>query len=295
MKIGPFILLFCIFCSTAIAVESSPQDSVEINLNSREVKLASFSFGDYEISGDFSFDLDESQGSLIIDLVGKNISFGDKFIPWAKAKIEKSSNLIFIKNLYIPGFGAKGNIDLEKGELSLDVYGSWQESSEFVEGLVNVKIKFWGDLDNPIASGVLVVTDGIYEGQSFSSFRVDFLGKPPLFNITDSEVVLIDGTVLTVDGILDIRDFSNLIPDAEFKPQKVYIDNWQLFSEEESIGLRKSMEGKVDVVLGANPEEEEQQRSPDTEVRYNLKDDQFLKLQMQEDQTIFKLEKRKDF
>ena len=140
-----------------------------------------------------------------------------------------------------------------------------------------------------------MVTDGIYEGQSFSSFRVDFLGKPPLFSITDSEVILLDGTVLTVDGVLDVRDFSNLIPDAKFNPQKVYIDQWQLFSEEESIGLKKNLEGKVDVVLGANPQEQEQQRSPDTEVRYNLKDDKFLKLQMQENQTILKLENRKDF
>ena len=295
MKAGFFILIFYVFCSSAIAVESSPQDTIEIDLSGREIKLASFCLGDYKIDGDFSFNLDEAQGSLIFDLLGKNIVLKDKKIPWMKLRLVKKANLILVKQLYFPGFGVKGTIDLEKGDLALDVYGSWQEASEFLKGFVKVKVKLWGDIENFSASGNLVVSEGVYEGQSFSSFRVDFFGKPPLFNITDSEVILADGTILTVDGVLDVRDFSNLIPDAEFVPQKVYIDQWQLFSEEESIGLKKSLEGKVDVVLGANNPDQKKQTGPDTEVRYNLKDDKFLRLQTQGNQNILKFEQRRDF
>lgn len=241
------------------------------------------------------FNLDQSQNSLIFDLEGKNITFKDKTIAWVKVKLQKIANLIFIRQFYIPGFSAKGNFDLEKNELALDLYGSWQENSEFFKGLIKVNVKLWGDIDDFTASGYLLVTDGVYKGREFSSFRVDILGKPPIFNITDSEIILKDGTVLEITGILDLRDFSNLIPDAKFEPQKVFIDQWQLFSEEESAGLKKNIDDKFDVVLGASSQEQDQKNGPETEVRYNLQNNKFIKLKMESNQTTLKFERRKDF
>ena len=295
MRIGFFILFFCLLGSSVFGLGLELEDAIEIDLTNRKIKLASLALGDYKIDGDFVFNLDQSQDSLILNLEGKNIVLKDKTIAWVRVKLQKIANLILIRQFYIPGFSAKGDFDLEKNELALDLYGSWQENSKFLQGLVKVKVKLWGQIEDYIVSGHLVVTDGVYKGKEFSSFRVDILGKAPIFNITDSEVILKDGTVLEVAGRFDIRDFSNLMPGVEFKSQKVFIDQWQLFSEEESAGLKKNIDDKFDVVLGTSIQEQDQKEVPETEVRYNLQNDKFLKLKMENNQTILKFEKRTDF
>ena len=145
-----------------------------------------------------------------------------------------------------------------------------------------------------------MVDNGVYKGKEFSRLRIDLLGKPPVFNITDSEIVLYDGTTFEyVDAVLDIRNFAEpKIPNAEFVSQKVYLGDWQVFAEDKyHVGLRKNLGKQIDVYLDTNEVDKQGLATLDggTELRYNWKDEQFLKLRMEEDRAILGFEQRRDF
>jgi hypothetical protein len=68
------------------------------------------------------------------------------------------------------------------------------------------------------------------------------------------------------------------------------VDGWQIFGRKEEVGLKKQIDDKFDVKIDAEPTEE-----GGTELRYNLTDDNFLKLRMQEEKTILGVENIKEF
>ena len=80
--------------------------------------------------------------------------------------------------------------------------------------------------------------------------------------------------------------------------QKVFLGDWQVFAEGENhVGLRKNLGKQVDVFLDT-PEVNkngETSSGSGTELRYNWKDAQFLKLRMEEDRAILGFEQRRDF
>lgn len=326
-RLGSFFT-FLIFFGLVSWALPFPQDRVEINLVDKEVKFVDFCLGDYRINGFFSFLWGEENGSLIIRLEGKDITFTSlhprsvrrftsldksafrevsskgrfwlfpegKNIAWLKLSLEKRGNVIFLNYLSWPQFIVKGDIDLKEEKLSLTFDGDWVEESEVLGGNLRLRAKVWGKISDFLVSGYLTVENGRYKGREFSRLRLDLLGKPPLLNIIDSELVLKDGTVAAIAGdkVLDLRNFSNLIPGVEFTLQKVFIGEWQVFSEdEERVGLRKNVDEKLDVFLKA--EEKKDSSRPETELRYNLKDDKFLGFKMEESQTILRFERRRDF
>ena len=271
------------------------QDLIEFDLIKNQVKFVNFNLGSCKVNGKFLFALDEENGSLILEVAGSNITFADKSILWTKTRLVLGEGIVFIPYIYLPQFIGKGQIDLAKNELNFDVEGSWKESSSFLEGEVKIKVKAWGGISSFLTSGFLVVDGGKYKGKEFTYLRIDFLGRLPILNITDSQLILENGNVIEIKGVLDLRNFSNILPGAEYTPQKVFIDQWQLFSgDNESIGLRKRLDEKFDVFVNTNGKEEGESR-PQTELRYNWKDDKFLRLKMEEEGTSFRFENRRDF
>jgi len=285
------LLFLCSVCGNSFASE---RGLIEIDLIKNQVKFVDFDLGSYKVNGEFIFALDKNNGSLTLDIEGRSITFADIGIPWVSTKLALKSGIISISYLYLPQFIVKGGIDLAKNELNLNIEGSWRENSSFLEGEVRVKVKAWGGISNFLTSGHLVVDGGKYKGKEFSYFRIDFLGRLPVLNITDSQLVLKNSNVVEIKGVLDLRDFSNILPGAEYEVQKVFIDQWQLFSgDNESIGLKKQLDDKIDVFVNTNGEGDSS--DPQTELLYNWKDDKFLRLKMKEKGTILRLEKRRDF
>jgi len=273
----------------------SPGDYIEVDLSNNQIRLADFCLGNYKIDGDFLFELSREGGLSMLNLEGKNISFNGRNIPWVKIKLAKIKDIIFINHLALPQYAAKGRIDLGENQLTLDLNGSWEEKSKVLEGQMEVKVKVWGDIGNLFTSGCLMVKGGKYKGNDFNELRLDFLGKPPVFNITDSEIILKGGSVLGIEGMLDLRDFSNLIPNAEFIVQKIFFDEWQMFSEDKkNVGLKKNIDDKFDILLNAN-EQQDASAEAGTEVRYSWKKDKYFKLKMHDDEAIFGFEQKRDF
>jgi len=294
-----FLLFFCSVCGNSFASwpnaeASGQQDLIEIDLIKNQIKLVDFNLGSSKVNGEFIFGLDKDNGFLTLDVEGRSITFGDKDIPRISTKLALKSGVISIFYLYLPQFIAKGDIDLTKNKLNLNIEGSWRENSSFLKGEIRVKVKAWGGISSFLTSGHLVVDGGKYKGKEFSYLRIDFLGRLPVLNITDSQLVLKNGNVVEIKGVLDLRDFSNILPDVEYEVQKVFIDQWQLFSgDNESIGLKKQLDDKIDVFVNTNGEGDSS--DPQTELLYNWKDDKFLRLKMKEKGTILRLEKRRDF
>ena len=295
MRIWLLIFLLLNFCVIADQGFCSSQDTIEIDLNNNQISLDNFSLGEYKISGDFYFSTKKENSSLTFNILGKNIIFQDTAIGWIKLTGQKRNGIIFIENYSSPRFKANGTIDLAKNKIALNLSGGWYESSEFLEGQIESKAKVWGGIGDFFTSGSFTVEEGVYEGQAFKSLRVDFVGTPPVMNIIDSEVVLHDGSIFELQGVMDLRDFENLIPNPELTTQKIFIDEWQLFSEsDKDFGLKKTIDEKFDVYLMTD-EQDGEQMEPGTELRYNWQGDNFLKFRMQEDQAILGFERRKDF
>ena len=298
MRKGFFVfslLFFCLVCSNSFA---SVEDVIVIDLIKNQVKFVDFQFGNSKVNGELIFgldrDKDKDKGSLTLEVVGKSITFADKGIPWIRMRLVANKDKISIPYIYLPQFSAKGEIDLNTNELNFDIDGCWKENSDFLDGEVGIKVKAWGGINSFLTSGYLVVDGGKYKGKEFTHLRIDFLGRLPTLNINDSQLVLKNGNVIEIKGVLDLRDFSNILPGAKYSPQKVFIDQWQLFSgDTQNIGLKKQLGEKFGIVVDTDGGKTG--AGPQTELHYNLKDDKFLKLKMEEEGTSFRIENRKDF
>lgn len=298
--LSPFILLLI----TAQPV-SFAYNFIEIDLVKRKIVLEEFCFGDYNINADFGFDLKQENGSLIVRLEGKDIellpkeldgvSFGKRQIRYLSAKLVKKDSLLFVNYLRSPQLLARGKIDFGKNELLLDVDCNWRENSSFIEGDIEGKIKIWGRIDDFLINGSIGIKNGKYQDVDFSRLVFHFLGKPPLFNLSDSEIVLLDGSIYRIEGVMNLRDFSNILPKAEFISKKVNLGGWEILSEEKTrVGLKKNVDDNFDILLDTY-DREDKSMNTGAEVRYKLLDDQFLRLRMEDDRTIVGFERRKEF
>ncbi|MFA7677682.1 MAG: hypothetical protein WCY34_05880 [Candidatus Omnitrophota bacterium] len=290
------LLIFLIFIPGVSCFAQSQENFVEIDLDNHRIEIVNFYLGSHSISGKGVLNFSIQNGSLTVQLEAEDIKVNDKAFGWLKLKLEKRGSIIFIQQLVSSQGSVKGQVDLTKNVVALNIESQWYEKSKLLEGQICMKVKTWGKVGEFLTSGYFTVDDGIYKGNAFSSLRLDFIGRPPLLNITDSELILKDGTSLEISGVLDLRDFSNVMPGATFTAQKVFIGDWQVFSEDKnSVGLKKNVDDKIDVFLNAEGLEEDENSGPKTEVRYNLKDNNFLKFKMEDDQTTLKIEQRKDF
>jgi hypothetical protein len=301
MRFTAFLILFF----TALQPLALAYNFIEIDLVKRTVVLNEFCFGNYNIKANVGFNFTQEDGSLIVDLEGKDIellpkekdaaSIGKRQIQYLSARLVKKDNLLFVNYLRSPQMLARGRIDLDKNEMLLDVDCNWRENSSFIEGDIEGKLKIWGKIDDFLVNGSLNIRNGKYQDVDFSQLVFHFLGKPPLFNLNDSEIVLLDGSIYKIEGVMNLRDFSNILPKAEFISKKVNLGGWELLSEQTaSVGLKRNVDDNFDILLDTY---EKDGNTTDTgaEVRYKLQGNQFLRLRMQDDSTIVGFERRKEF
>lgn len=223
------------------------------------------------------------------------MKFEDGAISWIKMELTKNEDTIFVNYFSLPQFTARGRVDLKKDHVVLDIDSVWQRKAVFLETQIKMKAKCWGGISNFFTTGCLTVEDGKYKGNDFFVLRLDFLGKPPLFNITDSKIILKNGNVFKITGILDLRNFSDFMPGVEFAAQKISFDGWQLISEDKrNVGFKKNIADKLDVFLNTDKQQNDDAKAG-TELRYNYESNKFLKLRIQKDKTILGLEQRRYF
>ena len=287
------ILIFLYF--TEEKAHSFSKNFIEINLIENKIGLVDFYFLGAKINGEFFFTLEKEKNNFIFCLDGKYIFGQERNISPLKIKLEKRGVNLYFKELSFHLMDIKGEINLDKNNGSFDVIGAWKHKSNLLEGKINIKTKVWGTLNNFFTSGNVLLEDGKYKGRKFSKFRLDFLGKPPLLNITDSEIYLTDGSIFLISGVLDLRDFTNILPGAKFVTQKAFLGEWKIFSEDDkNAGLEKNIDENINVRLNTD-ERQTDVIEAGAELRYNMEDDNYLKLRMQENKTIIGFERRKDF
>lgn len=263
---------------------------IELDLSQKKIKVTDINIDNYQLFGDFNYRIVEEKGKSVFILQGKGISLGERKIDNAQVVLSKKGNILFIEQFKSPKFFGSGTVDLKKEKILFSFGGNWQEDTKDLQGDINLKVKAWGDFDSLLISGNFTISNGIYEGVSFKKLRCSFLGTPPVFNVTDAEVLLEEGSIFELKGDLDIRNSETFFPGVKFVSQKLFVDGWQIFGRKEEVGLKKQIDDKFDVKIDAEPREE-----GGTELRYNLTDDNFLKLRMQEEKTILGVENIKEF
>ncbi|MBD3264160.1 MAG: hypothetical protein GF375_03550 [Candidatus Omnitrophica bacterium] len=253
MRINYFLIFFLIFFLTGIkdllaANDAKPDNYIEIDFIRNTVELVDFLQGKYKLQGKFSFDLDRSGETLSGVLKGEEVYFGGKKLGRVRLDFTREGRIIFINNLSLPQFIIEGRLNLNKREVFITAKGQWREEGEFLKGDLSTETKVWGNFSNLLASGNIIIKEGSYNQDDFAELRLYFLGKPPVLNLIDSSVTLQDGSVFKIQGDLDLRNFANMIPDAEFVSQRIFIGGWQLVSENNTeVGLLKNVDEDLDV------------------------------------------------
>ena len=279
-------------------LSSFSNNYIEIDLNKKEVNLVDFYLGDVPVNGTLSFESKRGDGSLIFTAEGEDLFIGDKRLEWVKSKFTQTDTELFINYLRLPGITIKGKIELMSQRLSLNIQGSLDKSlMPFGGERIRGKMDVWGRPDHIFTSGLVTLEDGEYEGMLFSTAEFSFVGSPPILSITDSKITLIDGSIFKADGIIDLNNLDDILPRTEFTTKKFYLDKWDALPEDEGgIGLRKDIDEKMDVTFSTKEDEyDDTLIDAGAEVRYKLQGDKFLKLRVEEDQTIVGFEKRTEF
>lgn len=289
------IYFFILFAAGAAANLCFAHNNIEVDLSAGKVQFSDFCLGDLETKGEFSFNLKEENGSLILALEGKDVSLWKRTLPWIKAKLIKRGDRLFINYIYSPEFMLKGEIDLAQDKIFLDLEVNSAQGFASLGGDVKAKAKVWGKLDDFLVTGSVTIENGKYKKRQFSRLSLNFLGKLPLLNLTDSCCVLTNGSIYKIEGALNLADFNNLFPAARFVSQKVSLNGWELlFEEEKNVGLKKGVDGKFDIVFDTY-RESDNFMDRGAELRYKLNTGEFLRWRMQEDKTIVGFERKKEF
>ncbi|MCF7886797.1 MAG: hypothetical protein K9L71_00095 [Candidatus Omnitrophica bacterium] len=286
-----FLVLFLLFFSFYLFGENKVYPNyIEVNLEEKIVKITDLNLSGYKISGDISYKVDKKNKETLFFLYGKNLKIGDKKIDSFEAKITKRGDILFIDKIKSPNLIGEGTIDLNKEKILFNFSGNWQEKTKHLKGDINLKTKVWGNFEGFLVSGGFVILEGVYEGIPFKKLRCSFLGTPPVFNVTDAEVLLYEGSVFELKGDLDIRDSKNFFPGVQFVSQKLFVDGWQIFGIQDEVGLKKQINDKFNIEIDS-----EEQEETSTELRYSLENNNFLKLRMEEKETILGVERKTEF
>jgi hypothetical protein len=286
-----FLVVFLLFFAFYLFGENKVYPNyIEVNLEEKIVKIAGLNLSGYKISGDISYRVDKKNKEILFFLYAENLKVGDKKIESLEAKVTKKGDILFVDKIKSPNFIGTGTIDLNKEEILFNFSKNWQEKTEHLKGNINLKTKIWGNFESFLVSGGFVILEGVYEGIPFKELRCSFLGTPPVFNVTDAEVVLYEGSVFELKGDLDIRDSKNFFPGVQFVSQKLFVDGWQIFGAQDEVGLKKQINDKFNIEIDSEKEQE-----TGTELRYSLENDNFLKLRMKEEETILGVERKTEF
>jgi hypothetical protein len=291
MRVIYLFLIFIGLCGVGFA-----HNNIEVDLYNNKIEVTDFFQNDLEIKGKFAIDFkEEEDGALVFNVEAQDVSFRGVNIPCVKSRIVKRSDIIFVDYVESSAFLIKGNIDLKQEQLSLDInINSW-EGEDFFKGVVQAEAKVWGKLDDFLVSGCLNIENGTYRNREFSHLSLQFLGKPPLLNLTDSRCILKNGSIYKIEGTMNLADFGNLFPGAKFVSRKVSLGGWEfMFEDQKNAGLKKGIDNKFDVVFDTY-EKDNSFMEGGAELRYNLNGDEFLRWRMQDDKTIVGFERRKEF
>lgn len=288
------IIALCIFIAVCQGY-CFAHNNIEVDFSSSRVKIWDFYLGDASFKGDFEFSLKKEDGSYIFDIEGSSVSWKNIEFPWVKASLIKTGDSIFVNNISSPDFMISGIINVATNEVFLDVDIKSLEGFPFLKGIIDAQAKVWGKADDLAASGSVSIKDGKYKDRDFSCLSLNFVGKFPLLNLTDSKCILKNGSVYKIEGLFKPGDFNNFFPKARFVSEKVSLAGWELlFDDRENIGLKKNVDQEFSVVFDTS-RQDDNFINQGAELRYKVNNDQFLRFRMQNDKTIVGFERRKEF
>ncbi len=266
-----------------------------VNSDDFFVFLSDFSLGNIDIKGNVHINISEQNEYLVYALTAENVRLGDLPLNSVEAKVTKKNNEYIIT--YIKGdiFLATGKIDFSRNFLSLNINVNFPLFLKQVKGEMRGKLSVEGDINKPWIKGTLYVKDGTYGGQNFSRATFSCSGYPPYLRLSDAEIILYDGSRYSMEGFINLNDFQTLFSSSTLSSQEVNLGEWKVFSGDSGAGFAKDIDSHMGVAFGSSLKNGDETENLGAEFRYQLAEDKFLKLRMEEDRSIVGFEKRHEF
>jgi len=223
-----------------------------------------------------------------------------------EAEIVKKGKKLFIRYIKSPYLLGKGKIDCEGAcslEFDIDIKSLPLPMVGEIfpafpsQGILRGRLTFKGSLDNMFAKGDIYVNRGEFLGNKFVVAHLNFQGIMPFLKLHDSDVVTEDGSVHNLEGFIDAKDLATLFVSPEVSFQKVSLGEWRVFSRDQSsnVGIIKDIDDKFSMSFDAYLDEQTDVQKSGAELRYEFGKDKFLKLRLQDKDSVIGFERRKEF
>lgn len=287
--IRKFLFLFFIAFYLPCAFSSS----FEIDFLKNYLSLHSFpSLKNYPLTGKFKISKEKKAEAVIYNFSGRDILVGKRIFKKIEFKVVRKGDTLYIPLLSLAGFFLKGNLNLKTQELKLFFSYAGEYTSSVFKGKVKTNMHLWGKVNNLSVSGSIDVRDGRYHNKDFSSLTLHFLGKPPLLKIIDSKLILGDGTVCSLSGDINLKN-NNILQVTEPLVSKLVFSGWEIAkNQKEQVFLKKKVGDKFGVSFNKS---EHALSTPSAELKYKLKNGKSLKLDIIDNETAVKFERKKEF
>jgi len=283
------LVLCCVFALADKVFASLPQDSNYL------ISLAEFSLGELDFRGDFHVSRTERENCSVYKVKAEDLSLGAYPVHQLEAKIIKKQgefNITYIKG---DNFLATGKIDLALGTIDLTVNVNTVLDAREVKGDFRGKLQISGDLSKPWVKGTVFIKDGTYQGKVFRQARIFCSGYLPYLRLNDSRISLHDGSQFSMDGFVNVNDLRNMFLPSHLSSREVSLGDWKVFSGINSMGFSKDIDERMGVTFGSVRNKDRSQDDLGAEFRYQVGEDKFLKMRMEDDKSIVGFEQRNEF
>jgi len=177
-------------------------------------------------------------------------------------------------------------------------------AENLLAGTVKGRLEIEGPLNNPVSRGQITSRDGRIGDVYFENAVIHLLGKGPLITIGDSRIYRETGYLL-LNGEIDLRKFGkrNLFENIVIKTddQSIVWEGWDITKESagDEVNLKKKISEDWEVGFTAPLESDdtswEKDEESEVELRYKIRDNESLKMQIKEEEEFLGVEHKIKF
>lgn len=297
------ILFFFSLLFVCNAGQNWANDCIKIDLNKKSISFFDYPVGKVKINATFNYQVSSIEGGTALSLESTQFRVDHRVLPWLKLKFVKRGKMLFINYVRTPELTLNGHLDLATNQvlfnIDISTKGAFLAKNSVpspISGNIFGKVKIWGKLGDFFTSGTMTLYQGKCNNVDFSRLSLNFLGKLPVLNLSNSEVTLKDGSIYRIDGVMNFSKIKDLVSLSGVSSQKVTLGGWEIASEEKkNVGIKRNLDDNIAIRIDTYNQQDESFLDSGAELRLKVQNEGFLRLRMQEDKAILGFEKKKEF
>lgn len=288
-----FLLFIFLTCSLkGYAINNFLEVSYE-SADKIKVKIQNFTLGEVEVEGDLECDIARGEDYVSYDISSESFCIGEDFCRPLRGRIVKKESALVISYIQNDEFLIRGKVDLLENLVSLNIHLNAPLVLGNFEGVVEGIVSLEGTLEKPLLKGDLLMHKGRYFDLVFEEGQISFTGFWPYLRLNNSEISFVDGSKYEMDGFVNAKDLKTFFFSPEVKSKEARLGEWKVFGEKRQAGFEKEVNDRMGVLFGSYINE--RQEDIGAEFRYEILNDNYLKLRMLKDKSIVGFERKKEF